>query len=192
VTRSTTTSPGLVALVLATIVTVGACGAGPHYAVGTPAVRVLAKSGCPKAIAGDHDVKNEGDAHGSTLLPSLRPTGGIVCGYKWTYPPARLQESRRLDVARARTLAAVINRIHLGQASGMTNCPMDTGLVRIFVFTYRAAPDVDLWWKADGCQTLDNGFRIGIEGGNPSFYDDFYDEVQNLALSAPTFGRPGK
>ena len=159
---------------------VSACGSHNTFAASKPAVRVLAKTGCPMTIAGYHDVTNLKNPHGSTLLPSPEPTSVMSCVYDSAARGSRLEGSHIRAVAQAGALASAINRIHLGDDVGAHSCPPSIGLVTIFAFTYRGEPDVDLWWHRDGCQTLDNGFRIGSETGNPSFYDGFMGEIQRL------------
>jgi len=166
-------------LAAAVVVVTTACGAHT-FAAGKPAVRVSAESGCPKTIAGYHDVTNSKNARGPRLLPSSTPTGVLLCGYGSEFEGSKFTGSRNLTVAQAGTLAAVIDRIHLGAGPGNHTCPYDSGLVTIFAFTYQGEPDVDLWWHRDGCEALDNGFRLGGETANPSFYNGFMGEMQRL------------
>ena len=170
----------VVAVFAAAVVTVAAACGTHTFVARKPAVRVLAKSGCPKTIAGYHDVTNLNNTRGSTLLPASTPTGVLLCGYGSEFEGSRFKSSRTLTVAQAISLAAVINRIRLGPDTTSHSCPPDTGLVTIFAFTYQGEPDVDLWWHADGCEGLDNGFRIGVETANPSFYNGFMGEMQRL------------
>ena len=168
------------AILAATIVVVAtACGA-PRFTARKPAVRVLAQSGCPKTISGYHDVANSKNARGSRLLPSSATSGVLLCGYGSELEGSKLKGPRTLTVAQANSLASVINRIHLGVDTSSHSCPYDSGLVTIFAFTYQGEPDVDLWWHRDGCEGLDNGFRIGGETANPSFYNGFMGEMQRL------------
>jgi hypothetical protein len=157
-----------------------ACATHTTFTAGKPAVRVLAKTGCPKTIAGYHDVTNSRNARSSTLLPPSAPMGVLSCVYDSAHDGRKLERALTRPAAQARSLATVINRIHLGYDTRAHTCPPSTGLVTIFAFTYEGNPDVDLWWLRDGCQSLDNGSHIGFEVGNPSFYKGFMGEVQRL------------
>jgi hypothetical protein len=167
------------ALLVLAACTSGTSAAG-KYKARTPALRVLAKSGCPKSLAGYHDVTNMKNAHGATLLPSSRPTGVLLCGYGSEFDGGKFKGSRTFTAAQATSLASVINRIHLGSDTGMHSCPPDVPGVTVFAFTYPNEPDVNLWWYNGGCQSLDNGFRIGSETGNRTFYEGFMGAMQRL------------
>ncbi|MDP9336340.1 MAG: hypothetical protein M3Q30_23915 [Actinomycetota bacterium] len=104
----------------------------------------------------------------------------LLCGYGSEFQGSKFMGSRTLTVTQASSLAAVINRIHLGAGRSSHTCPNDAGLVTIFVFTYQREPDVDLWWHRDGCEALDNAFRIGVETANPSFDHGFMGEMQRV------------
>ncbi len=157
-----------------------ACSTHNTFAAGKPAVSILEATGCPRTITGYQDVSNSKNARGSTLLPSRTPTGVFSCVYGSAKDGGKLEGSRILTVAQASALATVINRVHLGEDMGVHSCPPSIGLVTIFAFAYRGDPDVDLWWQRDGCQSLDNGFKIGVEAANPSFYSGFMGEIQRL------------
>jgi hypothetical protein len=162
--------------VIATVL-LAACSSGKQAASGA-AVRVLAKEGCPKTVAGYRDVTNMKNARGSTLLPTAQPTGVLLCGYG--SQGTEFKGQRTFTAAQATSLADVINRIHLGRDTGIHSCPPERSSATIFVFTYDGEPDVDLWWHDSGCQSLTNGIRIGTETGNASFYEGFMGEMQRL------------
>jgi hypothetical protein len=157
-----------------------ACSGAHTFVARKPAVRVEAKTGCPKAIASYRDVTNLKNARGPRLLPSSTPTGVLSCVYDSVRVGRTLERSVNRRAGQAKSLATVINRIHLGYDTHIHSCPPSTGLVTIFAFTFQGDPDVDLWWQRDGCQTLDNGFQVADETGNPSFYSGFISEVQHL------------
>ncbi len=78
--------------------------------------------------------------------------------------------------------ATVVRRLSLAPPTGISSCPADFGIVVLIGFSYPGRADVGLWYRASGCETLDNG-RIGsFEGGNPSFYNAFLDTID---LPAP-------
>jgi hypothetical protein len=101
----------------------------------------------------------------------------LVCAYQ----PGMLRAQRVLDASQAASLANVINRLDLKPDLGMHGCPNNTGLTNILAFSYPAGnADVDLWWHASGCQSLDNGFAGAVEIANPSFYDGFIEAMRRV------------
>ncbi|MEO7016682.1 MAG: hypothetical protein ABI130_09635 [Leifsonia sp.] len=62
---------------------------------------------------------------------------------------------------------------------GTVNCPMDTGAITLIAFAYPDTPDIDLWWKSDGCQIIDNGRLAAWRLANSSF-GAFQQEFSDL------------
>jgi len=149
----------------------------PPYHGRTPAVRVVVSKGCPAKIPGVVDVRNPRSVNGRTLLPAHVPTAGLMCAYG---PDGASLGSRLLSQTEASAFATVINRVRFAADGGPLSCPMDSGRIYVLAFAYRDAPDADLWWHASGCQSLDNGTKLTIEGGNPSFYLGFDEAAQRL------------
>ncbi|MCL2465133.1 MAG: hypothetical protein FWF28_08720 [Micrococcales bacterium] len=81
----------------------------------------------------------------------------------------QLQSYDLLDGEDAADLAMRFRRIPLTNPfiPGETyNCPMDDGAVTVVAFSYAARPDVALWVKTNGCQTVSNG-SIFVGGLDP-------------------------
>jgi hypothetical protein len=102
----------------------------------------------------------------------------LVCAYVGF--PRLYGGQRRLDAADATSLASVINRIDVRPDIGVHSCPPDNGRIEILVFSFPGAADVDLWWYASGCESVDNGYAAAFEGGNPSFYNGFMGAMQQF------------
>jgi len=157
---------------------------GTWFTPQSPKLRVSVARGCAPSDAGVADVVNT--VAGATLvLP--RPTEGLICQYGSRagsgLPGSTLLVGHRaLDGSEAENLAAVITRLDLRRPSGVFHCPADVGLVTIIGFSYSGRPDVGLWYKASGCQTLDNGRLGAFQGANPSF-SDFQSAIS--AFEAP-------
>jgi hypothetical protein len=109
-----------------------------------------------------------------------------VCEYadaSTTHAPlrTRLARSVRLDTADARRLASAIVNVSVEAAHGEFHCPnQEFGTVAVIAFDY-GRRTVDLWYQWTGCQTLDNGYVLAFQGGNPSFYSGFQDAFDDLA-----------
>jgi hypothetical protein len=155
---------------------VAACGSSQHFSAHTPQLRVIGED-CPRTVAGYADVRNDRRPDAKKLLPRENPTGAAVCYYGPQSRREMLGKRLIVDTAHATALARIINNIDLKSPSGETSCAAATGVVNILVFSYRANPDVDLWWGASGCEALDNGYVSAYEPGNPSFYAGFMEAM---------------
>ncbi|HAM01973.1 MAG TPA: hypothetical protein DCQ30_07055 [Acidimicrobiaceae bacterium] len=152
-----------------------------------PRVRVTLAGGCPTQLGGVVDVSNVSNSIMSQMLPAADPVAGLVCLYGsrsgLTSSPQRadLADSVDLSATNAGRLAQAVNAIRLGSTgTGATSCPVDFDLVDVVVLAYTAHSDVDLWYHASGCETLDNGFVVASEGANPSFSDGFVPLITSL------------
>lgn len=177
-TTTSTVAPGT------TPTTVGS-PSGPWALSASPKLTLTVTGGCPPSVAGYQDVTNT--YPGPPLVPD-HPTAGLVCRYhpKLGVPSSdagRLARRTELDGAEAQRLATVVRSLDLRPPRGAFSCPADDGGVVLIAFSYPSRPDVDLWYAASACQTLDNG-RIGAFGAsNPSFYRTFEGVINRL--SAP-------
>ena len=175
------------AFVVATVIVACSCGSTHQVVAPTPLakVRVLVGVGCPRTTVRDRDVSNPSTGPRQQLLPSAIPTAGLICYFGSEFGN-NLVGRQKLDAVQASALAAVVNRIELKSSNGPTSCPIGTGFLNIiFAFSYGTGSDVDLWMHASGCETLDNGYVSGGEGGNPSFYNGFMGAMQRLHDSGP-------
>lgn len=143
----------------------------------TPTLRVAVASGCPSSLARSKDVDNPVGERGPLLLPSVAPTAALVCAYG---TGTSLTGQHLLGTSQAEPLATVINRLDLKPDIGIHSCPEDVGAVDILAFSFRGRADVDLWWHASACQSLDNGYVGAGETANPSFYSGFMGFMQHL------------
>ncbi len=163
----------------------GATGAGATervwYVSHAPKLRLDVAAGCPASVAAYQDVVNT--FPGPPMVPAS-PKSGLICRYgpsTATPRPARLERQTRLGPGQASLLAATVRQLDLKPPAGVSSCPADFGVVAVIGFSYAGRPDTGLWYRASGCQTLDNG-RIGaFEGGNPSFYNSFLNTVDRLS-----------
>jgi hypothetical protein len=174
--------------VVATVIAACSCGSAHHVVASTPLakVRVLVGVGCPRTTARDEDVSNPSTVARQQLLPSANPMAALICYYGSEFEGSVLVGRQKLDGVQSSALAKVINRIDLRSIRGVTSCPVGNRLSNVvFAFSYSAHSDVDLWMHASGCETLDNGYVSGREGGNPSFYRDFMGAMQRLHDSGP-------
>jgi hypothetical protein len=148
-------------------------------------VRVTIAGGCPATIAGYGDVANPRGDLTARMLPAETPTAGLICRYGRVFGASKastLAHSTVLSTPPARTLARSVNAIWTGSAgTGSTSCPDDTGVSDVIVFGYTGRSDVDLWYHASGCQGVDNGYIVGVQVGNPSFFDGFQPLLSSLA-----------
>jgi hypothetical protein len=152
------------------------CTSGTWFHPGKPTMILRSSGHCPTSRTPAVDVKAQADAT-KTLLPiTSAPRSALICVYGSRPGAAAAATSNKLageiqlNQHDASSLAISANKLSLAAPpAGVVNCPMDTGAVTIIAFAYPHSPDVDLWWKADGCQHIDNG-RIGASQlGSPSF-----------------------
>jgi hypothetical protein len=152
-------------------------------------IRLLASHPCPASLGATDGVSNPGI--GDELV-SPNPTSGLICRYAPPSPfgpsppdldPGSLYAQVWLTQSRAVHLAAVIGTISTATPTGVTACSADFDSTSLIVFGYRSAPDIDLWFKDTGCQTLDNGRVKAFEPGNPNFYGPFATLIQQWAPS---------
>ena len=156
-----------------------------------PRVHLTLAGGCPAGLE-FADVTNPPGRLSDHMVPPGRPVAGLVCHYatggRPTQPASRsgsLPAQQRLAAAAAGRLAQAVAGIRLGSPGpSWSNCPMDQGQVDIIVLSY-PGEDVDLWYKAAGCEFLDNGFVLADEGGNPSFYSGFIPVYESVLGERP-------
>lgn len=164
-------------VVVSAVVLLAGCVPGTWFHPANPTIDVRASGHCPanKGAAADVVANSDGS---STLLPDKSAPGAALVCFYGSRPRAtrtvaghdKLAYAIRLDREEARALAASANKVDLAAPpAGAVNCPMDTGAVIIIAFAYPDAPDVDLWWKSDGCQTIDNGRLGASQLANSSF-----------------------
>jgi hypothetical protein len=130
-------------------------------------VRVTVAGGCPAGDRGVVGVSNPGSGLSDALLPAAPPTAALICAYGGLNPPHvfGLFKRVRLPVGEARRLAQQARRLPLGHIDGdVTSCPEDSALFDVIAFSYAGSPDVDLGYKASGCQSIGNG-HILLDGG---------------------------
>ncbi len=132
-----------------------------------PRLRVTVSGGCPRSDQGDVGVTNPGPGLDQALLPSARPSSAVICEYGGLNAKARLSLARRivLSTGSAARLSRQALQIRLGHIDGAVfYCPMDDGSIDIVAFHYPAGPDVDLWYRARGCQDVANGHILAAGG----------------------------
>ena len=172
---------------------IAACSRGPwHINQGGQRIpkveqlRVDVAAGCAQTLTGYVGVVTT--YHGSLLVPA-NPVRGLICRY---YPAGgvrspdsgHLARQTRLDPAEAETLAGAIRGLDLRVPSGSWSCPADSGTHVVIGLTYLSDPDVGLWYRASGCQTIDNGNLGAFQSDNPSF--STFQELLNQ-LSPPVW-----
>jgi hypothetical protein len=142
-------------------------------------------------VAGTEDVSNTRAGLDKQLAP-LNPQAGLICRFGPAYTNGQiavaagtLYRHRQLDMKTSRQLAAIINSISTAAPQGITSCPSADGSASIIVFSYKDAPDVDLWFSDSGCRTLDNGLIGAFEPGNPDFYHGFESLIDQLCPQRP-------
>lgn len=146
----------------------------------TPSRRVTVAGGCPATLAGNRDIDNPAGERGPLLLPSGPPASALICSYAADDNGRKLIGQRRFAATDASALAGAVNHITLIPDIGMHSCPPDPVKVKILVFAFPGRADADLWWHANGCESLDNGYLSTSETMNPSFYNDFAGTVYGL------------
>jgi hypothetical protein len=163
-------------LAVSMAILVTGCTSGVWFHPGKPTVEVRASGHCPTSRGSGVDVKAQADEVNTLLPTTSAPSSALICFYGSQPDSAvaatgrKLAGEIRLDQVDASRLAVSVNKISIAAPpAGAVNCPMDTGGVTIIAFAYPASIDVDLWWKSDGCQLIDNG-RIGASQlASPSF-----------------------
>lgn len=165
-----------------------ACAARPWRLSASPKIQVDVAAGCPSSVIGYMDVVNT--YSGPRLVPP-DPKSGIICRYhpEGGAPSSdhgQLARQTRLDSTKAGELAKAIRGLSLRPPSPRpVDCPVDIGAFVLIGLSYPSRPDVGLWNKTSGCQTLDNG-RLGAwELGHPSFYKTFLDLIGQLSPPLP-------
>ncbi len=133
----------------------------PDNATG-PRLRVTLAGGCPRSDNGIVGVKNRGPGLRRALLPSGKPTAGLVCRYNGLNGKAfQLRKATKLDAAQARRLARSMARLPLSHTDGgLTDCPFDDESAEVVALAYPHRSDVDLWVKLNGCTYVGNGFIL--------------------------------
>lgn len=119
--------------------------------------------GCPASDRGAGDVP---PGSGSSLLPSGRPTGGLICAYTGLNgDPFALRAQVRLGSAAAARLVRTASSIGLAHTDGdVVNCPADFGTATVIAFSYPHA-NAALWLADSGCQYVSNGaISVGFGG----------------------------
>jgi len=157
-------------------------------------VRVTISGGCPSRLDGDGVTNPQPDHLGSVLAPS-EPTRGLICRFS---PSEGIQDphvlhgvlyrTRILTHGEATELVADLDTLR-PIPQGVFMCPSDSERDEIIVFAYRDRPDVDLWYSAEGCSSVNNGYTIkglyGSAGAQPAkVFRDYFDA---LAPLAPTY-----
>lgn len=124
-----------------------------------PRLRVTVKGGCPATDHGMVGVRSPGPGLDHRMVPAGRPVAGLDCSYYgMNGRPWRLHRAVRLTAARARREAARIGRVPLSHTDGgAMSCPMDDDSIEVIVLAYPGRPDVDIWAKTNGCETIANG-----------------------------------
>ncbi|GAA4163282.1 hypothetical protein GCM10022286_23520 [Gryllotalpicola daejeonensis] len=153
---------------------------GTWFTPSRPTISVTATASCPAVLGSARDVPDRSGGSGKLLPDSRQPTAALVCSYK----NRDLASQTQLGAEGSRELASVINKIDLAKPKGNFNCPALFDEVTIMAFQFGHADDVDLWWNASGCQTLDNGRLGAFEGANPSFYEAFQNTYARLVPAA--------
>ena len=185
-------------LVLAVVV-VSSCGTTTWYSIvdpwkippRQPQTHLSLSAGCPATLGGALDVSNTSAGLDKKLVPA-NPQAGLICRFgpayvngQMTVAAGALYGQRQLDAKQAAHLASVIDTISTAAPQGITACPSGDGSASILIFTYKGAPDVNLWFSDSGCRTLDNGLIGAFEPGNPNFYLDFESLIDQLSPQRP-------
>jgi hypothetical protein len=158
--------------------TASACGSLTLLSAASAPIRVMASESCPSALGLANGVSN---SYAGTQLVAPSPTSGLICRYTPPYPfgvqpntdPAALYRQVELTQSQAVRLAGVIDSISTEVPTGTVNCPDDDESTTVIALAYSDTPDIDLWYKDSGCQTLDNGRLRVYEVGNSMFYGAF-------------------
>ena len=132
-------------------------------------VHVTVAAGCPATDSKLVGVSNPGADLRTRLLPPGEPTAALVCSYNGYNGPApaspqlslamKLAHQERLGAPGADRLASAVASLPLSHVDGgFTSCPAGLGTAAIMGFSYRSAPDVDVWVAATGCPFFANGY----------------------------------
>jgi hypothetical protein len=183
-------------VLIALPVSLAGCGKDGQSAVGHvpaaraagPNIRVVVEDGCPRTLGRARDVENRPEGLATRLVPEgAEPVAGLVCEYTGSptaKTPLATKLARRvpLDAHQAARLAVATGHVSVAPAHGTTSCPNpQLGSEAIIAFAYDTGRIVDLWYETSGCQTLDNGYVLAFQGGNPSFYSGFQPVFDELA-----------
>ena len=69
------------------------------------------------------------------------------------------------------SLSALVAATSIAPVTGTFACPEQLpGHEAVIVLGYPSRSDVDLWYSDTGCQGVDNGYELGFQGGNESFW----------------------
>jgi hypothetical protein len=120
---------------------------------GGPRLAVTAESGCPATDGGAVSVapSDLDDA----LLPSGRPSEGLVCRYSGI---GDLTSHTRLSPSAAAGLAVLAAEVRLAHVDDQVmHCPLDNGSRLAIAFGYPDDETGALWYRASGCPAVDNG-----------------------------------
>jgi hypothetical protein len=169
----------ILACAVGTVVAFATGGYGSMSSTGAASspIRVVVTRWCPKQIGVAKGVSNP---HvGDELVPP-NPIAGLICRYS---PPSPFDQSGevsgslyaqvKLTGVQAVHLTGVIDSISTAVPPDGAHCPAESLSASIIAFAYANAPDVDLWFKDSGCQTLDNGTLEASQIANPIFDGPF-------------------
>ncbi|MCL2463863.1 MAG: hypothetical protein FWF28_02175 [Micrococcales bacterium] len=128
---------------------------------------VTVAGGCPGSDQGYVGVTNPPPELNTTLVPPQQPTGGLVCRYfGMNDHPFALESHAVLGATEAEALAEKIGNLPLSHTDGdLVSCPFDDASTTVVAFAFPGRADVDLWVKANGCQTVANGFILAANDG---------------------------
>jgi hypothetical protein len=134
-----------------------------------PRLHVTLANGCPVSDRHIVGVTNPGAYLDREMLPSTRPTAGLVCSYDGLDGrPFRLVEHRRLAATQAARAARAVRSVPLAHVDGgVTACPEDTGAATVLVLSYPAGNDVDVWGNVSGCESVANGHILAFGSAAP-------------------------
>ena len=120
---------------------------------GGPRLTLTAESGCPATDGGAVSVAPS-DLDDS-LLPSGRPTDGLVCRYSGI---GELTSHTRLSGSAAAQLAVLAAEARFAHVDNQViHCPLDNGSRLAIAFGYPDGETGALWYRATGCPAVDNG-----------------------------------
>lgn len=145
-----------------------------------PRLHVAADGECPKSTEAAVDVEASTGVGPHLLATNPEPNRILICGYQVDQQtigrvPPHLTLSRRATGTEAGRLAHAIRAISLTPGSNIPqSCPGSvTSPVYVLAVGYPNRADVDLWYSAHGCRTIDNGDVLAVWNSNPAFYDAF-------------------
>lgn len=177
--------PAAVVAAGAGLAVLSGCGSYVHDVGGSPtysavpesrSVRVEVRAGCPSGLGRAQDVRNSEPKTLRFQLVRSGATSGIVCVYAAgdTGRSTKLVDTVRLNDSRAAELSKALAGVTSHEVHGDVGCPAEHfGAITIIALHYEDGPDVDVWYKTSGCQTLRNGITYRGEVANKSFYDGF-------------------